>query len=491
MRSIRKQYLLLEYIFILCILGIPTIFFVFAAKPYCIQKSQDSVEKVYETVKDFDFDNMSEDNFNYLKDCETGSFQFAIGYINNGSMTVVYGTSFGNQHSFAGKHYKKKLERGADQYQYNPSAMVSKKGDVKLRGRIDQHGTTYFVLIKQSIRVLTTALSYLRVAFTVVVILAFIISSIIIAVFTRRLTQPIKKIDRISRKIASLDFSEKVDVQSKLAEIDNLSESINSMSIRIQKYLSDLENYNYCLREENFAANKLELQRQSCVNSISHELKTPLAIVSSQLALIQELPDTLNKDDYFESINEEIEKMSGLISMLLNNSFDLYSYDGRLIPVNVSSIISEIINKYEYLIDYKGLFCTSEIEEDCYIRADAKYLEMAIHNYITNAVEHTTESGIVHVSLSKCDNKVILSVYNQGESIPEDVKNNIWDRYFRQSKEEFSAQGNNGMGLSIVKSVVNIHHGKCYVENEEDGVTFYMEFDVCEENANDCIQGGQ
>lgn len=491
MKSIRKKYLIVEYIFISLILGIPALFFILAAKPYCIQKSQDSVEDVYEVIKDFDLNNLTEDNYKYIKDCESSAFRFAIGYMDNGDMTVVYGTSFANRISFAELYYKRKLEKATAEYTANPKAALTEKGDVKLRGLVEQNGKTYYVIVKQSLRVLISALKYLTIAFSGVVVLAFLLGNVLIAMFSRKLTQPIKKIERVSRKIANLDFSEKLIIDSKLTEIDNLSESINTMSVRLQKYLSDLENYNYCLREENFSASKLESQRQSCVNSISHELKTPLAIVSSQLALIQDLPSTVNKDNYFESINEEIEKMSGLISMLLNNSFDLYSYDGNLKPVNVSSIMKEIINKYEYLFDYNGQFCTFEIADDCYIMADAKYLEMAIHNYIINAVEHTEESGIVNIKLMRKDDKVQISVYNQGNCIPEDIMDSIWNRYFRQTKEEFSNQGNIGMGLSIVKSVVNIHHGECYAENEVDGVTFFMEFDVCKENDNDSNKSSQ
>lgn len=485
MRSIRKQFLLIEYVFILTILGLPAIFFIFAAKPYSIQKSEENVNEMYLAIKNFDLDNLSEENFDYLKDCENSSSRFAIGYKSYGSISVVYGTSYGNQHNFGVKMYKKKLEKSIDKYSENPEASLNEKGDMRLRGLIKQDGVTYYVLIKQSIRVLLGALDYLRVAFAIVVIIAFIIGSILIIVYSRRLTNPIKKMERISNKLANMDFTEKMVVNSRLTEIDNLSASINTMSVRIQKYLSELENYNYCLREENFTASKLESQRQSCVNSISHELKTPLAIVSSQLTLIQDLPASVDKDGYFESINEEIEKMSTLISMLLNNSFDLYEYDGDLVPVNISVILKEILSKYEYLFDYKGLFCSTEIEDGCFIMADAKYLEMAIHNYITNAVEHTPENGMVQVKLLSQDEKVYISVYNQGDNIPEDVIDSIWNKYFRQTKEEYSVQGNIGMGLSIVKSVVNIHHGKCYVNNEDDGVTFYMEFDVCKENEND------
>ncbi len=481
MKSIRKQFFLVQYLFIAIILGIPTIILLFCGKPYCISRARDNVDAVYDKILKIDFKNITEDDYIYLKECEKAGMSIAIGYKKDGKMEMLYGTSLGNRRRFPIVYYRKNIEKNIHKYEYNPKARSGNNGNVKIYGLVDYEDTTYYIRIRQSLRMLLNTIESITVFVIILLVAAFAISSILIAMFTNKLSKPIKNMERVANKMSNLDFSEKVVANSKLIEIESLTDSINKMAIRIKKYLSDLENYNYCLKEENYSMTKLESQRSSCVNSISHELKTPLAIVSSQLALIEDMPDQIDKGKYFDSINEEISKMSSLISKLLNNSFELSSSNSKFENIDLSSLIKAILQKYRYIFEDNGIFFDSEISPDCNIYGDVEYLEMAIRNYLTNAVEHTHENGSVHITLNKDGEDVVFAVYNQGEHIPEDILPSIWDRYFSHSKQDNIKNGNIGMGLSIVKSVVNIHSGECYVKNTPDGVTFYMKFQLIKE----------
>ena len=323
MRSIRKQFLIIEYLFLIAIIGIPALLYVVGSKPYCLMKNENMVEQVYQYILKMDLYDITEEDYKYLKSAQDKGMQIAIAYNDGEIMQIVYGSSVGSKHKYSERHYRKMINKSINEFRTNADATINEKSVVKLKGKTEQDGVVYYILIKQPLGLILTTLNSSVMYFSFVIIIAFAVSGIMITIFSGRIIRPIREMERVANKISRLEFGEQVTVNSRMEEIDSLGTSINSLSERIQKYLTDLENYNYCLREENFSINKLEGQRDSCVNSISHELKTPLAIVSSQLDLIEEMPVEADKTYLFNSIHEEIEKMSKLISMLLNNSFEL------------------------------------------------------------------------------------------------------------------------------------------------------------------------
>ena len=215
---------------------------------------------------------------------------------------------------------------------------------------------------------------------------------------------------------------------------------------------------------------QFEDMRKTFVTNVTHELKTPLAIISSQVQMMQY--DELKKEYYYESIMEEIEKMSQMISQLLGDSFlENKIKQQEMEQQNISDLIENLIPKYKAWLATKKIQIISEIEPDCYAKADAGQLEQAVGNYIMNAYNHTKIGKKVKLLLKKEGKDLYISVYNEGEFVTDQEK--IWEKFI-QLEEETGNKSRVGLGLYIVKDIVQAHNGQYGVNNKKGGVEFWI-----------------
>ena len=244
-------------------------------------------------------------------------------------------------------------------------------------------------------------------------------------------------------------------------------EQINS------KFLEE-KNYNYLLSSQYQDLMEMDERKQNFVRMATHELKTPLAIVSSQVEMLNiDYPDAM--EEYYDSIMEEIGKMSKMIRELLDISMvDEIESNIQFEKQNLSALLKKEEKKYVFWMNRKQMRCHFEIEPDIIMTMNQEMLGQAFNNYMLNAYEHANEGTEVKVSLRKKDNRIFLSVYNEGEQIPEGHMEDIWKKLFSKKSEISSA--NTGVGLYIVKEITKKHHGICYAENKKGGVEFTMEF---------------
>ena len=222
----------------------------------------------------------------------------------------------------------------------------------------------------------------------------------------------------------------------------------------------------------------LESQREFVAN-ISHELKTPLAVVSSQVEMLEIAEDKIDRPYYYASIREELDKMSKMVGELL----DFSMLDNQLSVmersrVNVSEMLEYLMLRYDALFQKNEIKVEQKIVKDGYVYGNRMYLERAVNNYLMNAFQHTQQGKGITVTLKRERQFLRLEVYNDGETIPEERMDHIWDSFYTSSrKKKPSAQdvGNIGLGLFVVRKIVENHEGSCGVENKECGVTFWME----------------
>ena len=228
----------------------------------------------------------------------------------------------------------------------------------------------------------------------------------------------------------------------------------------------------------------LESQREFMAN-ISHELKTPLAVVSSQVEMLEIAEDKIDRPYYYASIREELDKMSKMVGELL----DFSMLDNQLSVmersrVNVSEMLEYLMLRYDALFQKNGIKVEQKIVKDGYVYGNRMYLERAVNNYLMNAFQHTQQGKGIAVTLKRERQFLRLEVYNDGETIPEERMDHIWDSFYTSSrKKKPSAQdvGNIGLGLFVVRKIVENHEGRCGVENKECGVTFWMELSEMKE----------
>lgn len=224
----------------------------------------------------------------------------------------------------------------------------------------------------------------------------------------------------------------------------------------------------------------LESQREFIAN-ISHELKTPLAVVSSQVEMLEYMGDKINRDYYFSSIHEELDKMSTMVGELL----DFSMLDNQLDKmqtgiVNLSEMMEYLLMKYDAVFQKNSIKLEKKIEPDCLTLGNQMYLERAVNNYLMNAFQHTTQGQKIRVCVMKEKKKVRIEVYNDGNLIETDQLDLIWNSFYtfsrkKQDKNSDSELRNIGIGLFVVKKIIEKHKGSCGVNNLSEGVLFWME----------------
>lgn len=222
----------------------------------------------------------------------------------------------------------------------------------------------------------------------------------------------------------------------------------------------------------------LESQREFVAN-ISHELKTPLAVVSSQVEMLEIAGDKINRSYYYASIREELDKMSKMVGELLDFSMlDNQLNVMKMGKVNVSETVSYLMLRYDALFRKNGIKVQQDIQENCMVYGNRMYLERAVNNYLMNAFQHTQQGKGICVTLKKEGKQIRLEVYNDGEPIPQEKMDQIWDSFYTSArKKNPSAEdaGNIGLGLFTVRKIIESHKGRCGAENQKNGVMFWIE----------------
>lgn len=249
------------------------------------------------------------------------------------------------------------------------------------------------------------------------------------------------------------------------------------MEDKIQQNINDLNNYNYLLLRQNRDMAEFEDMRKKLVSNITHELKTPLAIISSQVELLQYEYDETKKDYYFTSILEETDKMSRLISSILQNSrMENKIQQASLRWTSLSDLLLDLKPKYESWLASLKIRFTAFIEEDCMAYLDPQQIEQAVNNYMMNATRYTKPGRSVRLSLSSTEDSFLpLGIQRRSPASGGRTYQGL-DRFLseRRKTEEWSTEI--GMGLYIVKDIMNHHQGSCGALNREAGVEFWMCF---------------
>ncbi len=311
------------------------------------------------------------------------------------------------------------------------------------------------------------------------IILIFFASLILIFVYTKRFTKPLIKMSDVTEKMANMDFSEKCKVQSN-DEIGRLSGSINNLSDSLDETLTDLNEKNKRLSDDIEKKQTLEQIRKEFISSISHELKTPIAIIKgyAEGADMMLLSGDINgAKEYCDIIAKESDKMNGLVYELLELSrYELG--DSQLDNENfeLKSFIEDYTDTQKLLFEEKGIQYIEEIPDSITCQGDIIKLSMVLNNFVSNAVSHIDGEKIIKISAQQLEGKVRVSVYNSGEHIKDEDIEKIWKSFYRADKSRSRKEGRFGLGLSIVSAIQNLHEMEYGVKNDENGVVFW--FDV-------------
>ncbi|MBE6813857.1 MAG: HAMP domain-containing histidine kinase [Ruminococcaceae bacterium] len=315
---------------------------------------------------------------------------------------------------------------------------------------------------------------------TLIAVVAMLLALIYISGYAKRFTKPIIKITETANKMSNLDFSQKCEINSK-DEIGILADSINKLSASLDTALTELKTTNEQLVSDIEKERKLEKMRQDFVSSASHELKTPIAIIrgyAEGLKINVSEEDTAMQE-YCDIIMNEADKMNSLVLSLLEASL----YSSGMKTLNKEDFeLNEFIK--EYMKAAKPIFEEKEInakfidpETKLMVFADKSQIERVLSNYISNACSHTKNEKEIIVSVEDSGEKYKVSVYNSGSFIDDKDKDNIFNSFYRADKAHSRKEGRFGLGLSIVKSIMDMHKCECGFTNKENGVEFWFQIE--------------
>ena len=306
-----------------------------------------------------------------------------------------------------------------------------------------------------------------------------VISIVVSMVLGHSITKPIEQMEHVASKLSQLDFTHKAEEMVSIKELASLGTSINLMSEQLKNAIENLNCANHELKNDVDAQKQMEQMRRQFVANVSHEMKTPLALLQIYSANLKNNVEDIDKDYYCDTIIEETEYLDKMVSSMLHISAiesGLSKMD--LQRQSISRLALNLIAKMTPLLD--SFDVESEIMEEVYVMADEKYLNQAMKNYIINAIDHGSIERDIQIALKVREGKAVFSVSNKGLPLMKEDIPYLWDSFYRSDKARVRNGKNVGLGLHIVKSIMDKHDGTCHGENTQDGVVFSFEILVCE-----------
>ena len=316
-------------------------------------------------------------------------------------------------------------------------------------------------------------------------IIILIISAIISSYISKKFTAPILQLNDITDKMAKLDFSKKYRITDTEDEINELGRNINTMSDKLERTIKQLRENNTELEKDIEEKSKIDEMRKQFISDVSHELKTPIALIQGYA---EGLIENVNSDEesrkfYAEVILDESNKMDTLVKQLLE--LMKLEYGKRELNnenFDIVELINEVIRKCKVMIEEKGIEIKWDTKDQVIVYADDFYIEQVVMNYFTNAIKHADEvNGIkqieIKISRNEESNKIRVSVFNTGENIKEEHLEKIWGRFYKEDTSRNRENGGTGIGLALVKAIMNNYQNDYGVVNKENGVEFYFELD--------------
>lgn len=272
--------------------------------------------------------------------------------------------------------------------------------------------------------------------------------------YSMLLTKPLKKVTESIDEISQGDMDVKLDMRG-FSEISSISDSFNQMIDVIQKQ---------------------ETSRQDFVSNVSHELKTPLAsmkVLSDSLLSQEGMPEELYRE-FLVDITNEIERMTEIINDLLSMvKMDKNTAQVQVSNISINDLLEQLLKRLRPIAAKRNIELVYESYRPVMADVDEIKMSIALNNLIENAIKYNYDDGWVRVTLNADHKFFYVTVQDSGVGIPEDVQDNVFERFYRVDKARSRDTGGTGLGLALTRSAVLLHRGsiKLY-SKEKEGTTF-------------------
>lgn len=328
--------------------------------------------------------------------------------------------------------------------------------------------------IKDNVTIFNAFIRYVGIAiFFIGIIAAFILSNYI--------TRPIKQLSGIAERMSNLDFNAKYQGNDR-SEIGVLGKSMNNMAHKLEDNIAQLKAANLELQRDIERKNQQEEMRTDFLSNVSHELKTPIALIQGYAEGLKEgiSDDPESMNFYCDVIMDEAGKMNNMVKKLLTlNQIEFGNEELVMERFNICELISSIVNANELRAEQKDISIHfSQKDEQIYVWSDEYKIEEVVTNYVTNAINHCDYDKQIDIKIEPKGENVRVSVFNTGKQIPKEDIDNIWIKFYKVDKARTREYGGNGIGLSIVKAICDSCGKKYGVSNVENGVVFWFDLDA-------------
>ena len=383
------------------------------------------------------------------------------------------------------------FDRQRDRILYSNDSYIIKKvttggfNSILLVGTLENQYKIYIQVpisaIEESVRISNNLL-------LIIGMVAIVVSSIAASYISKKFTKPILELNAIANKMSKLDFSQKYELDgTDDDEINELGKSINEMSSKLEGTIRQLRNSNIALERDVEEKSKIDEMRKQFISDVSHELKTPIALIQGYAeGLVENVNvDEESKKYYAEVILDESNKMDKLVRQLLElMKLEYGKREFNNDEFDICELIKEVIRKCNVMLEEKNIKDVKfDASKKIMVYADEFYIEQAFTNYLTNAVKHVKEvNGEKYIKIEvKEDIKnqtARISVFNTGEKLSDENLERVWGRFYKVDESRNRADGGTGIGLSLVKAIMNNYNQKYGVENKKDGVEFYFDISL-------------
>lgn len=319
-------------------------------------------------------------------------------------------------------------------------------------------------------------------SFTLIVALLTLCITVVISYFaSMKFTKPITEMNTQAKSMVDLDFSQQLTVMSN-DEIGQLSLTINQLSSKLNDTIEELNIKNQELTKDINKKEELEQMRKEFISNVSHELKTPIFLIQGYAEGLHSnvVGDEAKRAFYSKVIMEEADKMDLMVKDLLDISqLESGSYSINLCTFNIDELAYDVVKKLTPTFEDQGIKFTLNSDTKVAIIADPIRIEQVLMNLLTNGVNHCNNQKMMTFKLIKTTNNTVkISIFNTGSQIPEEALDKIWSSFFKVDEARTRDYNGSGLGLSIVKNILQLHHGKYGVSNKENGVEFWFELDL-------------
>ena len=329
--------------------------------------------------------------------------------------------------------------------------------------------------IKDNVNISTTLIKYVGGAILIVgIISAFVVSTYI--------TRPIKQLSDIAERMSEMDFDARYKGSDK-GEIGLLGKSMNNMSEKLEHNIAELKKANLELKKDIDKKEKLEIMRTDFLSNVSHELKTPIALIQGYAEGLKEgiTDDPESMGFYCDVIMDEANKMNTMVKRLLTlNQIEFGNDEPDMERFNINELIASVVDANAIRAGQKNMSIVFDNRnEQNFVWADEYKTEEVLTNYISNALNHCDGKQAIEVRTSKSEDGATLTVtvYNSGRNIAEEDLERIWEKFYKTDKARTREYGGNGIGLSIVKAIMESMGQEYGVRNVSDGVEFWFTLD--------------